>query len=173
MADRTTGGLTEAPIGQLPALADLYDDALLPVEFQGEARHIKGRQWKRYAQAATANYVDSAKDAAEAAAKSAAGAADSAKWAANSASDASGSAQAAKEYSGKPPIIRNNHWWTWNADSQRYEDTGQLARGNIMYAVFRVDAATGELWMYCDEEYTGPGFRLAGGDLEVVLIDGN
>ncbi len=38
-----------------------------------------------------------------------------------------------------------------------------------MYAAFRVDENTGDLYMYTDDEYTGPGFRLAGNDLEVVL----
>ena len=46
MADKTTGALAavaEAPIGSLPGIADLYDDTLLPVEQQGEARHMTGR----------------------------------------------------------------------------------------------------------------------------------
>lgn len=68
MADKTTGGLPaveEASIGSLPGIADLYDDSLLPVEQQGEARHMTGRQWKRYAQAGVAQYVEDAKDAAD------------------------------------------------------------------------------------------------------------
>ena len=45
MADKTTGGLPavkEAAIGGLPGIADLYDDTLLPVEQQGEARKMTG-----------------------------------------------------------------------------------------------------------------------------------
>lgn len=172
MADKTTGGLTavtEATIGDLPGIADLYDDTLLPVEQQGEARHMTGAQWKRYAQACVSQYVEGAKDAADAAAGSAADAAKSAQDAAGSATSAASSAQSAQQYSGKPPIIQNGTWWTWDAAKQEYVDTGEAARGNLMYATFYVDAATGTLYMVTDNEYTGPQFRLDGADLEVVL----
>ena len=169
MADRTIGELTEAPISSLPSIADLYDDSLLAVEQQGEARKMTGEQWKKYAQAGVAVYVESAKEAADKAGKSAEAAENSAKTAADSASEAKDSADTAKQYSGKPPVIRDGRWWTWNAATQEYMDTGEAARGNLMYATFYVDAATGELYMVTDKEYTGPGFRLAGNDLEVVL----
>lgn len=172
MADKTTGGLTavtEAAIGSLPGIADLYDDTLIPVEQQGEARHMTGRQWKKYAQASVEGYVGSAQDAAAAAAGSASAAAKSAAAAAGSAVDAAGSARSAKEYSGKPPIIQDGTWWTWNAAAQKYVDTGEAARGNLMYATFYIDAATGDLYMVTDDEYTGPQFRMINGDLEVVL----
>ena len=35
----------------------------------------------------------------------------------------------AQQYSGKPPIIENGNWNTWNADTQNYIDTGFPARG--------------------------------------------
>lgn len=126
MADKTTGGLgavTEAAIGDLPGIADLYDDTLLPVEQQGEARHMTGAQWKRYAQAGVSQYVEGAHEAAERAAGSAQDAAGSAK-------DAEDSALSAKEYSGKPPIIQNGTWWTWNASTTQYEDSGEAAQGD-------------------------------------------
>lgn len=172
MADKTTGGLkavTEAAIGSLPGIADLYDDTLLPVEQQGEARHMTGRQWKKYAQAGVEVYVESAREAAERAEDAAGDAEKSAQDAAESAKDAEDSAQTAKEYSGKPPVIIDGRWWIWNAGKQEYVDTGEAARGNVMYATFFLDAATGDLYMYYDEEYTGPQFRLNGADLEVVL----
>ena len=172
MADKTTGGLsavTEAAIGDLPGIADLYDDTLLPVEQQGEARHMTGAQWKRYAQASVSAYVEGAQEAAKAASGSAEAAEKSAKEAADSAQDAAGSAQSAKEYAGKPPTIQNGTWWTWDADAQEYVDTGEAARGNLMYAAFYLDAATGALYMVADREYTGPAFRLVDGNLEVVL----
>lgn len=172
MADKTTGGLKavqEAAIGSLPGIADLYDDTLLPVEQQGEARHMTGRQWKKYAQASAAGYAESAKEAAKEAAGSAKAAEKSAEDAAGSANAAAGSAQSAKEYSGKPPVIKNGTWWTWDAVRKEYVDTGEAARGNLMYATFYVDAATGALYMVTDNEYAGPGFRLVNGDLEVVL----
>jgi len=100
-----------------------------------------------------------AKTSAQDAAKSAAGAADS--------------ANEARQYSGKPPIIQNGTWWTWDAAKQEYADTGEAARGNVMYATFWVDARTGLLHMYTDDEYTGPQFRLNGKNLEVVLTHGD
>ena len=42
-----------------------------------------------------------------------------------------------------------------------------------MYATFWVDARTGLLHMYTDDEYTGPQFRLNGKNLEVVLTHGD
>lgn len=175
MADRTTGGLPavrEAAIGSLPGIADLYDDTLLPVEQQGEARHMTGFQWKQYARASTAIYVEGAKEAAEAAKDSADDAAKSAEEAAGSAAEAEASAVSAKQYSGKPPVIQDGRWWIWNADTQEYEDTGEAARGNVMYATFFLDPRTGNLYMYTDNEYAGPQFRLNGADLEVVLSYG-
>lgn len=171
MADKTTGGLdaAEAAIGSLPEIASLYDDTLIPVEQQGEARHMTGAQWKQYAKAGVEVYVDGAKDAALAAGKSADNAANSAQDAAGSATSAANSALSAQQYSGKPPIIQNGTWWTWNAGNQEYMDTGEAARGNLMYATFYVDAAAGTLYMVTDNEYTGPAFRLSGADLEVVL----
>lgn len=176
MADRTTGGLTaveESPIGSLPGIADLYDDTLIPVEQQGEARHMTGRQWKKYAQAGVQVYVEGAKQSAQEAAASADAAAKSAEAAAGSAADAADSAQSAQQYSGKPPVIIDGRWWTWNAVTQKYEDTGEAARGNLMYATFFLDAVTGDLYMFYDNEYTGPKFRLNGPDLEVVLNYGS
>ncbi len=67
VADKTTGELTaveQAAIGALPGIADLYDDTLLPVEQQGEARHMTGAQWKKYAQAGVSKYVEDAQKAA-------------------------------------------------------------------------------------------------------------
>lgn len=53
----------------------------------------------------------------------------SAAAAANSAISAAASAETAKQYSGKPPIIQNGTFWTWNAANGQYEDTGSPARG--------------------------------------------
>ena len=52
MADKTTGELKSVKIGDLPAVPDLYDDALIPVQQQNEARRITGKQFKDYAVAA-------------------------------------------------------------------------------------------------------------------------
>lgn len=44
--------MADATIGALPNLADISDDALLVVEFQGAAYHATGAQWKAFAVAA-------------------------------------------------------------------------------------------------------------------------
>lgn len=134
MADKTTGGLTavaEAAIGSLPGIASLYDDTLIPVEQQSEARHMTGAQWKQYARAGVEVYVEGAKGQAEAAANSAAdaaksaqGAAGSAESASSSAASAANSAQTAQQYSGNPAKPINGTWWVWNAAVGGYEDTG-------------------------------------------------
>lgn len=93
MADKTTGGLEavqEAAIGSLPGIADLYDETLIPVEQQGEARHMTGAQWKRYAQAGVSQYVEDAKKAASDAQQAAAAVG-------TSVEDAAASAEAAKD----------------------------------------------------------------------------
>lgn len=46
--------MADTTIGALPNLADVSDDALLVVEFQGVAYHITGAQWKAFAVAAAA-----------------------------------------------------------------------------------------------------------------------
>lgn len=46
--------MADTTIGALPNLADISDDALLVVEFQGVAYSITGAQWKAYAVAAAA-----------------------------------------------------------------------------------------------------------------------
>lgn len=146
------------------------------VEQQTEARSIRGVLVKSFAEKAAEKavqpYVEDAAGSAAAAKKSEEAAAKSAQNAADSEANAADSAQHAEDYSGKPPIIKDGNWWTWNADEQNYTDTGEPSRGNLMYAVFWVDATTGDLYMYTDDEYTGPGFRLNGNELEVVLDAG-
>lgn len=173
MADKTTGELPAVPIGELPLAPDIYDDTILPVEQQGEARHITGKQWTDYAKAAVDNQVTQA-NAARDAAQAAQGKAEEARDAAQqSAGEAADSAEKAEQYSGKPPIIWDGNWWTWDADQQAYVDTGEPARGNLMYAAFWLDPETGDLYMYTDDEYTGPTFRLnENGDLEVLINAG-
>ena len=164
MADKT--------IGELPVASSLNDDSLLVVEQQSEARSIQGRLIRSFAEHAADTFVQRAVTAAndaEAARDTTKGYMDAAKQSADEASD---SADKAEQYSGKPPMIQDGNWWTWNADRQTYEDTGEPARGNLMYAAFWVDPSDGSLYMYTDDEDKGPGFRLNGSDLEVVLSAG-
>ena len=62
MADKT--------IGELPGIAGLYDDSLIPVEQQGVASKITGEQFADFAREAAAQDVQRAIDAADAAEKS-------------------------------------------------------------------------------------------------------
>lgn len=112
------------------------------VEAQEAAKDASERA-KDAGQAAQA--AETARDGAEghrtAADKSAEAAAQSAQEAQNAADTAakdavqeaekelSGYVDTAKQYSGKPPIIRNGTWWTWDAAAQKYVDTGEEARG--------------------------------------------
>ena len=80
------------------------------------------------ASAAAGSATEAAGSAADAA-ESAGNAAESASQAASSASAAQEAAENAQEYSGKPPIIQNDTWWTWDAESDAYEDTERPATG--------------------------------------------
>lgn len=77
MADKT--------IGQLPEIAEVTDQTLMPVEDSGTAYHTTGAEWKRFARAAIAEDVSDAEAAAESAAADA-----------TTASNAASSATAAK-----------------------------------------------------------------------------
>lgn len=168
MADKT--------IGSLPAATTVDDDSLFVCEQQGAAMKTTGAQWKKFAQNSVSQYVTQAQQQARAAATSATQAAQSAsnaaqseQNAAESATEAAESAETAQEYSGKPPIIQNDTWWTWDAETGEYVDTGEAARGDVMYATFEIDMDTGELVMYTPDGYTGPAFSLADGFLEVTI----
>ena len=65
--------------------------------------------------------------------------------------------------------IRDGYWWRWNEKTGEWYNTGEIAKGNVMYATFDVDE-NNDLYMYTDEEYTGPGFEVDNEDLYVVLI---
>lgn len=80
------------------------------------------------ASAAAGSATEAAGSAADAA-ESAGNAAESASQAASSASAAQEAAENAQEYSGKPPVIQNDTWWTWDAETDKYEDTGHPATG--------------------------------------------
>lgn len=100
MADKTTGGLKAADavsIEDLPGIIDLYDETLIPVEQQGEARHMTGRQWRNYAEVGVSVSVEEAKAAAEAAKASKTAAETAAGTATTNAAKAEGSASEAKE----------------------------------------------------------------------------
>ena len=45
------------------------------------------------------------------------------------AAQAAASAEKAEEYSGKPPVITDDIWYTWDADAGEYKSTGEPSRG--------------------------------------------
>lgn len=171
--------MADKQISNLPAATSVDDSALFVIEQQGEAMKATGAQWKGYAIQAVQPYVNQiqeaagdAEAAAEQAAASATAAAGAAQTAQNSATSASKSAQTAQEYSGKPPIIQNDTWWTWDAETQQYVDTGESARGDVMYATFEIDPQTGILTMYTPGGYDGPVFSINSDGYLEVSIDG-
>ena len=161
MADKT--------IGSLPQATTVDDASLFVCEQQGVAMKTTGAQWKGFAVQAVSQYVAPAQQAAAQAQQSATNAAQSEENAAQSAADAAESAQTAQEYSGKPPIIQNDTWWTWDAEEGEYVDTGEAARGDVMYATFAIDPETGLLTMTTPDGYTGPTFMIVNGFLEVSI----
>lgn len=104
MADKT--------IGELPVAAELYDDSLLVVEQQRQARSVTGALVKQYAEAAAKGQADAAAKSAEAAKTDADRAAEKAKDAADVALH--------------PPILKDgsDHWWTWDTGKNDYVDSG-------------------------------------------------
>ena len=56
--------------------------------------------------------------------------------------------------------IRDGYWWRWNEETGEWYNTGEIAKGNVMFATFEVDPTTAILTMYTDEEYTGANFAL-------------
>lgn len=71
-----------------------------------------------------------------------------------------------------PPIVQGGTWWTWDTASGAYTDTGLTAEGkdgNVLFATFAVDPATGLLSMTTPDGYAGPEFALNNGYLEVTV----
>lgn len=64
--------------------------------------------------------------------------------------------------------IRDGYWWRWNETTKEWYNTGEIAKGNVMYATFDVDE-NNDLYMFTDEEYTGPGFVVEDENLFVTL----
>lgn len=161
--------MADKQISSLPQAQTVDDNSLFVCEQQGTAMKTTGAQWKGFAVQAVSQYVAPALQAAQQAQQAASNAAQSEANASQSAQEAAESAQTAQEYSGKPPIIQNDTWWTWDAEQGEYVDTGEAARGDVMYATFEIDMETGELVMYTPDGYTGPVFSLADGFLEVTI----
>lgn len=79
-------------------------------------------------------------------------------------------------YTQNAPSIQDGNWWLWDIEQGEYVDTGQRAQGpvgpvgNVMYATFTIDPATGILVMTTPDGYTGPEFAInEDGYLEVQI----
>lgn len=154
--------MADKSINELSVAQQMTDDAKLVVYQDGDTKSIEGTLIKEYAKESTKEYVEGAANSAKEAAESAASAE-------TSSGIATKSAETAKQYSGNPPQIQDGTWWVWNAETGQYQDTGSPAQGNLLYATFFVDPATGVLCMVTPEEYRGPSFALVGGSLEVTV----
>jgi phage pre-neck appendage-like protein len=66
--------------------------------------------------------------------------------------------------------IRDGYWWRWNEETGEWYNTGEIAKGNVMFASFEVDPASAILTMCTDEEYTGANFELDENGILTVVI---
>ncbi|MCC8186501.1 MAG: hypothetical protein LIP08_03040 [Bacteroides sp.] len=51
-------------------------------------------------------------------------------------------------------------WHRYNEETKEYENTGEVANGNVLFAVFGIDRETGLLSMETPRQYTGPDFGM-------------
>lgn len=66
--------------------------------------------------------------------------------------------------------IRDGFWWRWNEETGEWYNTGEVAKGNMMFATFEIDPTTGQLTMFTDPDYTGANFELnENGKLQVII----
>ena len=66
--------------------------------------------------------------------------------------------------------IRDGYWWRWDEETGEWYNTGEIAKGNVMFATFELDPFTGILTMFTDEEYTGANFFLDENGILTVVI---
>lgn len=66
--------------------------------------------------------------------------------------------------------IRDGYWWRWDEETGEWYNTGEIAKGNVMFATFELDPSTGILTMFTDEEYTGANFELDENGILTIVI---
>ena len=66
--------------------------------------------------------------------------------------------------------IVDGYWWRWNEETGEWYNTGEIAKGSVMYATFEVTPSTAILTMITDEEYTGANFELDENGILTVVI---
>lgn len=99
--------------------------------------------------------------------------------AAEAAGNAAGSEQRAGEHASRAeaaavhqpyPDATTGTWWCWDAEAGAYRDSGEPYHGNLLYATFDIDPATGMLMMSAPDAYHGPQFAINdNGYLEVTI----
>lgn len=101
--------MADKAIGELPALAKVQNNSLIPVEQNGAAGHMTGEQFADWARESASAYTQQALNAA------------------NAAEDAADKAESASLH---PPYIgANGNWWVWNATAEAFEDSGVASTG--------------------------------------------
>lgn len=56
--------------------------------------------------------------------------------------------------------VIDGYWHKWNEEKETWDNTGEIAKGNVMFATFGINPVTGELSMSTDPEYTGAIFEI-------------
>ena len=168
------------------ALREYAEQVVQTIQAEGQAQVDKIAAEGTAQLTAMTVQADRAETAAGAAAGSATAAeraqqeAENAKAAAGqSATEAAGSAKTSREAANRAelaaihqpyPNAETGTWWAWDAEMGAYVDTGEAYKGNVMYATFDIDPATGILSMTIPDGYTGPMFTVNDeGYLEVSI----
>lgn len=68
-----------------------------------------------------------------------------------------------------PYIGEDGHWYVWDLEQGKYIQTDSVANGNVMFATFSIDPATGLLDMSTPEGYKGASFTIKDDYLEVIV----
>ena len=122
--------MADKQISELPSASYIDANTQIPVYVPSNAQPAQkasGKLFEDFAKSSVSEYVETARASATSAAQSANAATTAEEQAVNSANIAAQHAASAEQYSGNPPIIQNGNWWTWNATTGEYVDTGDRA----------------------------------------------
>lgn len=75
--------------------------------------------------------------------------------------NANNEADRAKELADHPTIMGDNgNWWKWDSELKEYVDTGDLAKGGVLYPSFEIEEETMELIMTYQDDIAADQFEL-------------
>lgn len=75
--------------------------------------------------------------------------------------NASIEADRAKELADHPTIMgENGNWWKWDSELKKYVDTGDLAKGGVLYPSFEIEEETMELIMTYQDDIAVDQFEI-------------